>query len=84
MAASQKIVITDKSKVLIDSVTAVKSFDEGGMLIDSAFGMISVDGKDLRIENFEKATSEILITGNIYGVYYLEKKEKKKGRVMAG
>lgn len=84
MAASQKIVITDKNKVLIDSVSAVKSFDESGMLIDSAFGMISVDGKDLKIENFEKATSEILITGNIYGVYYLEKKEKKKGRVMSG
>ena len=84
MASNQKIIITDKNQTLIDSVSAVKSFDEDGVLIDSQYGLISVEGKDLRIENFEKAKSEILITGNISGVFYLEKKEKKKGRVVSG
>ena len=81
MPNTQKIHITDKNRVEINSVSSVRSFDEDGVIIDTSLGLISVEGSELRIENFEKATSEILITGNIFGVLYLEKKEKKRGRV---
>ena len=81
MQNTQKILITDKNRVEINSVSSVRSFDEDGVIIDTSLGLISIEGSELRIENFEKATSEILITGNILGVFYLEKKEKRKGRV---
>jgi sporulation protein YabP len=77
----QQIIITDKSSVEIDTVVSVRSFDENGVVIDSSKGLISIEGSDLRIENFEKSSSKILITGIIMGVFYLEKKEKRKGRV---
>ena len=80
MQSNQQIVITDKKKIEIDFVTSVKMFDEDGVLLESPLGNISVEGRDLRIENFEKSTSKILITGNISGVFYLEKRTKKKGR----
>ena len=80
MQSTHKILISDRNRVEIDSVTAVNSFDEEGVLLESALGKISVEGSDLRIENFEKATSTILITGNISSVFYVEKTEKKKGR----
>lgn len=80
MQNNHHILITDKNKVEIDCTAAVRSFDEDGVVIESTHGLIAVDGKDLRIENFEKASSKILITGSILGVYYLENKEKKKGR----
>ena len=80
MQSTHKILISDRNKVEIDSVTAVNSFDEEGVLLESALGKISVEGSDLKIENFEKATSTILITGNISSVFYAEKPEKKKGR----
>ena len=81
MQNTQKILITDKNRVEINSVSSVRSFDEDGVIIDTSLGLISIEGSELKIENFEKATSEILITGNILGVFYLEKKEKRKGRV---
>lgn len=81
MQGAQKIIITDKSSVEIDTVLSVRSFDETGVMIDSSKGLISVEGRDLRIENFEKSTSKILITGDISGVFYIEKREKRKGRV---
>ena len=81
MPNTQKIHITDKNRVEINSVSSVRSFDEDGVIIDTSLGLISVEGSELRIENFEKATSEILITGNVFGVLYLDKKEKKRGRV---
>ena len=80
MQNSQCILISDRSRAEIDSVSAVVSFDEDGVLLESALGKIVVEGANLKIENFEKATSKILITGKITGVFYLEKSEKKKGR----
>ena len=53
MESKQQIVITDKNKVEIDAVTSVRSFDEDGVLIDTSIGQISIEGRDLRIENFE-------------------------------
>ena len=80
MESKQQIVITDKNKVEIDAVTSVRSFDEDGVLIDTSICQISIEGRDLRIENFEKSSTKILISGNIIGVYYLEKRDKKRGR----
>lgn len=81
MQNSQYIVITDKSKIEIDKVSSVRSFDETGVLLETSLGRISVEGSDLKIENFEKSTSKILITGNILGAFYIEKRDKKKGRI---
>ena len=60
MEVKQQIVITDKNKLEIDAVTSVRSFDEDGVLIDTSIGQISIEGKDLRIENFEKRYSIVL------------------------
>ena len=80
MEGKQQIVITDKNKVEIDAVIAVRLFDEEGVLIDTSVGQISIEGSDLKIENFEKSSTKILISGNVSGVYYLEKRDKKRGR----
>lgn len=80
MSANQSIVILDKNTVEIDSVSAVKVLDEQTVILESALGLISIEGRDLKIENFEKLTTKILVSGNISGVFYLENKEKKKGR----
>lgn len=81
MKENQEIVIKDKSRVEIDSVLSVRSFDEDGIVVESSLGLVSVEGRGLRIENFEKSTTRILVTGNIIGVFYLENKDKKKGRI---
>lgn len=80
MEHKQQIIITDKSRVEIDAVIYVRSFDEEGVLLDTSIGQISIEGKDLKIENFEKSSTKILITGNVINVYYLEKRDKKRGR----
>lgn len=82
MQSSQQIIITDRNKLEIDSVIAVKAFDEISVLIETSLGSIAVEGKELSIENLEKSSSRILITGNISGVFYIEKRDKKKGRVI--
>ena len=80
MQSTQRITVTDRKSVEIDGVSSVREFDENGVLLETPLGKISVEGSELKIENFEKATGKILITGSIIGVFYLEKSEKKKGR----
>ena len=80
MQANQQVVITDKNRLEMDCVICVRAFDEEGVLLETSLGKISVEGRELKIENFEKASGKILISGSIIGVFYLEKTEKKKGR----
>ena len=80
MTGKQAVLISDKNRIEIDAVVSVKAFDEDGVLLETSLGNICVEGSDLRIENFDKASTRILIGGNINGVYYLEKRMKKKGR----
>lgn len=81
MKENQEIVIKDKNRVEIDSILSVRSFDEDGIVVESSLGLVSVEGSGLRIENFEKSTTRILVTGDIYGVFYLKNRDKKKGRI---
>ena len=81
MKENQEIVIKDKNRVEIDSILSVRSFDEDGIVVESSLGLVSVEGSGLRIENFEKSTTRILVTGDIYGVFYLKNRDKPKGRI---
>ena len=84
MQGNQRISVIDRKNVEIDNVSSVRAFDEDGVLLETPLGKISVEGKELKIENFEKSSAKILISGNIIGVFYLEKAEKKKGRGLFG
>ena len=84
MQGNQRISVIDKKSVEIDNVLSVRAFDEDGVLLETPLGKISVEGSELKIENFEKASAKILISGNIIGVFYLEKSQKKKGRGLFG
>ena len=81
MQGSQQIVITDKGKVEIDLVKAVRAFDEDGVVLDTGLGFIGIDGSNLRIEDLCKSSSKIMITGEIEGVYSFKNSDKKKGRI---
>lgn len=78
---NHQVIISDKSRVEIDSVISVKEFDENGVLLETSRGDISIEGAGMRIENFEKATSSILISGDVISLTYIEKRMKKKGRI---
>lgn len=82
MQNKQQITITDKSSVEITSVICVKTLDDSGILVETTLGLLSVEGSELRIENFEKATMQLMIAGNVSGAYYIEKRDKKKGRLL--
>jgi sporulation protein YabP len=69
MQENQRITVSDRKSVEVDNISSVRAFDEDGVLLESPLGKISVEGRELKIENFEKATGRILISGSIIGVF---------------
>ncbi|MFQ9147439.1 MAG: YabP/YqfC family sporulation protein [Eubacteriales bacterium] len=45
----QEIVLRNREYLKINDVTDVVSFDENGVILESGFGSISVDGAELRV-----------------------------------
>ena len=75
--AKGRVLIENKKIFTLDGVNNVLGFDEGMVLLDTSLGDLTVEGSELKIESLSKDGGEIVITGNISGVFYSEKKESK-------
>lgn len=83
---TQEIRISDRARLLITGVEDVRSFDEVSIVLKSNFGMIAVDGRELRITSLSKDTGELFIEGAIGGVIFFDPEEnnKKKRKFFGG
>ena len=58
----------------------VISFDDGGAVVLTENGELSVEGEGIRISNLDKDSGEIEITGKIDAmIYSADSSDKKKG-----
>lgn len=80
----QEIILRDRSKLTINGVDEVTSFDESGIVISSCNGEISVDGSELRIVSLSSELGEIEIEGRIGGVFYFDEHAERKRRGFFG
>ena len=76
----QTIRIYERKQIEIECVEGILVLDEDGAVLDTTVGTIAVEGASLRIENFDKQTKSVCLVGEISGVYYIEKRNKRKGR----
>ena len=75
----QKIFLVNRESLSVDGVTDVKSFDESLVCINTVFGALNVEGRQLRITKYLMQTGEIAVEGNIDAVVYLDNEPEKKG-----
>ncbi len=68
--------MTDREEAIISGVEEVISFDENCVVLRTACGILSIDGKDMRVVNLNTDTGEINISGVIDGVIYPENTQK--------
>ena len=72
------ILIQNRETAEITGILDVESYQEMGILLNSALGEIAIDGSELKIESFSVESGRICITGRISGLYY-NNQEKKRG-----
>ena len=73
------VCLYDRERAELSGIDQVESFHESGILLRAPFGEISIEGEDLKIDQFSVETGKICITGKITGVLYYEKNRTLKG-----
>ncbi|MBQ7314577.1 MAG: YabP/YqfC family sporulation protein [Clostridia bacterium] len=76
----QTLTVQDRRQLNLNTVTCVHRFDEEEVVLSAAGGRILIEGRDLKIEQLSKETGEIVITGSIDGISYMDASaEKRRG-----
>lgn len=73
----QNIVLENRKKLSLSGVKDVLSFDDQIVILDTALGMLTIKGEDIRINKLSLDTTEVVIEGRINSLNYSEKQDKK-------
>jgi sporulation protein YabP len=60
----------------ITGVKDVVSFDENGVVLETACGSMAVEGEGLRVTTLELTSGQVSVEGRIIGVYYFDSAPK--------
>ena len=75
---SQTITVTNLKTFSMSGVIDIAAFDGEYILLDTTMGKISVEGSELKVQSLTKESGEILVSGDITGVFVTPTKEKKR------
>ena len=73
----QNIIIENRTKIHIQGVKEVLSFDDETVYLNSSLGKITVKGENMRIASFNTETGDLLAEGKIHAAVYMG--DKKNG-----
>ena len=79
MEEKQILTLTDGRILTLNGVKNIMRFDESAVTLDTSGGRIVIEGEGLTIESLGKEAGDILVKGNVYGVYRYEEPERKEG-----
>ncbi len=78
MDGAQDICVFSRKRMELSGIEEVESFTEEAITVSSTLGMISIEGRALKIESFSVEKGELKINGEFDSVYYLGKKSEEK------
>lgn len=78
MDNKQILTLEDKKKLKLNAVTDIASFSEDYLEISTSLGTVSVEGTGMKIESLSHENGDIVINGEISGIFYQNKVQKKK------
>ena len=75
---SQEIKIISRKHFEINGVKDVESFDENNVTLQTVCGLLSVDGRELKISVLDIERGVVILDGKIDSVYFSDEKEETK------
>lgn len=70
--------IKNKKVLTLDGVSNIKEFDPTYLSLETDMGEIVAEGEDMRIESLQAENGEIVIVGEISGVFYGRPAKRKR------
>ncbi len=74
---NQVLSLLDRSKLSVGLVENVESFSDSEIVLKTALGGLYVSGKGLKLEDLSIENGEIVLTGKIDKMDYMDIKEKR-------
>ena len=81
-ATIQNLVLENREKLSISGVLDVLSFDDQVVIVETELGLLNVKGENLRINKLSLDTSEVVVEGDVYSLFYSEKSSDKKSSLI--
>lgn len=78
----QNIVLENRKKLSLSGVRDVLSFDDQIIILDTELGVLTIKGKDLRINKLSIDTKEVKILGEVNSIMYSDKQEKTNESIL--
>lgn len=73
----QSLILENRKTLTLNGVSFVESFTDNYVELSTNLGVVSVEGKDLKIESLNQDSGQIRIIGEISGFFYSESKSAK-------
>ena len=71
-----KLSLDGRSRLSVTGVTDVLSFDEGAVLLRTEMGILTVQGRDLRLKTLSPEGGQVTVEGHISSLVYEEPRNK--------
>lgn len=79
----QNIVLENREKLSISAVNDVLSFDDEVVIIETELGLLTVKGRNLKINKLSIDTSEVIVEGEINSLSYSESHTKNESNIFS-
>lgn len=76
MTLPNNIILKDRNELSVSGVTDMDSFDETTVIAYTDLGELTISGTDIHIEKLNIDTGELVITGKISSLTYLDQTPK--------
>ena len=80
---SHSAVLLDRKRAELTGIAEVESFHEAEIYLLGAYGEISVEGENLKIDSFSVDSGKICISGKINGLFYYDKSNPGRKSIFA-
>ncbi len=77
--AEHGIILQGRSKLNVSGVCDVKGFDDQTVVMETVMGILTVKGRELKVQSFAVETGSIIVEGYIAALVYTESRQKKSG-----
>ena len=78
-SGGRTLTMTGRGKISLSGVEDVLRFDSDSVVCRTTLGELVLEGSSLRIVGFSSEEGTLLLAGEISGLFYDDKKGKKRG-----
>ena len=71
-----KLSLDGRNRLSVTGVTDVLSFDEGAVLLRTEMGILTVQGRELRLKTLSPEGGQVTVEGNVASLVYEEPRSK--------